>query len=147
MARCVKSLDRLEPQFLVTYGDSYLPFDYAGPLRDLLEHPEALGTMSVFANAGRWDASNTRIDGERVVRYEKDSADPSLDHIDYGATALSRDALQRLPTDTPVGLDALQTELAREGRLRAYRAHERFYEIGSEEGLRELELYLSRIKA
>ncbi len=139
-----RSLERLDPVFLVTYGDSYLPFDYAGPLRDLDEHPDALGTMSVFENRGRWDSSNTQIDGDRVLRYQKGSDDSALDHIDYGATALRRDAVMRLPADTAVGLDALQTELAQDGRLRAYPAHERFYEIGSEEGLRELELHLSR---
>src|SRR5262245_29639857 len=40
-----RALDRLEPEFLVTYGDSYLPFDYSGPLRDLRSHPGALGTL------------------------------------------------------------------------------------------------------
>ena len=139
-----RSLDRLEQAFLVTYGDSYLPFDYSAPLADLEQHPEALGTMSVFENRGRWDSSNTQIEGDRVLRYEKGSKDPALDHIDYGATALRREAVERLPADTAVGLDALQTDLARQGRLRAYAAHERFYEIGSEEGLRELGLYLSR---
>ena len=52
------ALDALDDDFLVTYGDSYLPFDYSAPLADLRAHPEALGTMSVFPNAGRWDASN-----------------------------------------------------------------------------------------
>ncbi|MEO8902487.1 MAG: NTP transferase domain-containing protein, partial [Polyangiaceae bacterium] len=33
----------LEESFLVTYGDSYLPFDYAAPLRDLDSHEAALG--------------------------------------------------------------------------------------------------------
>lgn len=139
-----KSLERLDPAFLVTYGDSYLPFDYAGPLRDLEEHPNALGTMSVYENNGRWDASNTQVEGDHVVRYEKGSDDPALRYIDYGATALRRDAVEGLPADTPIGLDALQSELSRKGRLRAFPAHERFYEIGSGEGLRELELYLSR---
>src|SRR6185503_8659950 len=45
------ALDALDDDFLVTYGDSYLPFDYSGPLNDLRAHPEALGTMSVFPNS------------------------------------------------------------------------------------------------
>ena len=59
------------PTFLVTYGDTYLPFDYAAPLRDLRAHPEALGTMAVFRNDDRCDRSNTAVAGELVVRYEK----------------------------------------------------------------------------
>lgn len=137
-----RALDKLDETFLVTYGDSYLPFDYAAPLRDLDAHPEALGTMSVFKNEGRWDASNTAVEGERVVRYEKGASDPALDDIDYGATALRRSVIEELSPGEARGLDVIQARLAREGRLRAYRARERFYEIGSEEGLRELEQYL-----
>jgi N-acetyl-alpha-D-muramate 1-phosphate uridylyltransferase len=133
----------LEPAFLVTYGDSYLPFDYSAPLRDLEAHPDALGTMSVFKNDDRWDQSNTEVEGERVHRYEKGSNDPALDYIDYGATALRRDVIEALPgvddeRGYPMGLDVLQAKLAAQGRLRAYAARERFYEIGSEAGLSDL---------
>src|SRR5262249_2464760 len=70
----------LGPTFLVTYGDSYLPFDYAAPLRILEMHDDADGVMSVYRNEGRWDTSNTdvRFDtaGEPwVSRYEKRAAD------------------------------------------------------------------------
>lgn len=133
------ALDALEPEFLVTYGDSYLPFDYAAPLLDLRAHLDALGTMAVFRNDGRWDRSNTAVEGDRVVRYEKGASDPTLDHIDYGATALRREVVAELPAATPYGLDRVQRELAGAGRLRAYRAATRFYEIGSAAGLSELE--------
>jgi N-acetyl-alpha-D-muramate 1-phosphate uridylyltransferase len=139
-----RALDLLEPTFLVTYGDSYLPFDYSAPLRDLDAHPEALGTMSVFENRGQWDASNTRVEGELVTSYEKGTTDPSVQFIDYGAIALRRELVARLPPDEPVGLDGMQRDLAREGRLRAFVARERFYEIGSEAGLRQLELRLAQ---
>jgi NDP-sugar pyrophosphorylase family protein len=134
-----KGLELLEPTFLVTYGDSYLPFDYSAPLRDLVAHPEANGTMSVFHNSGKWDASNTAIAGDRVVRYEKGSTDPALDHIDYGATALRREVVAALPPGQTHGLDEVQSRLVRHGQLRALLAHERFFEIGSAEGLAALE--------
>jgi len=138
------ALPQLEETFLVTYGDSYLPFDYAAPLCDLRAHSEALGTLAVYPNHGQWDASNTAILAEQVARYEKGSRDPALDHIDYGAMALHRDVIASLPSETLAGLDAVQAELARTARLRAYVAPERFYEIGSEAGLVELERYLAR---
>ncbi len=137
-----RALPLLGPEFVATYGDSYLPFDYAAPLADLRANPGALGTMAVFENAGRFDASNTEVSGERVVRYEKGTLDPLLSFIDYGATALRASAVAALP-DGPSGLDALQAELAREGRLRAFVARERFFEIGSEAGLRDLESHLA----
>lgn len=138
------ALDALDDEFLVTYGDSYLPFDYAAPLVDLGAHPEALGTMSVFPNAGRWDASNVEVRGESVVRYEKGSNDPTLDHIDYGAIALRRSVIARIPTGNALGLHEVQADLARRGALRAYVAPKRFYEIGSHAGLAELDELLSK---
>lgn len=138
-----RALHLLAPRFLVTYGDSYLPFDYGAPLRDLEAHPEALGTMSVFYNAGEWDQSNTEVRGELVARYEKGSTDPALGYIDYGAIALARDVIAEREPDTVFGLDLVQTELSRLGKLRAYVANERFYEVGSELGISDLEAKLS----
>lgn len=139
-----RALERLEPEFLVTYGDSYLPFDYTAPLRDLQGHEDAHATLAVHPNPGRWDASNTQIAGDRVLRYEKGTRDPALDHIDYGAMALRRDVIAGLRPNQELGLDQVQHDLAAKGRLRAFVATERFYEIGSEPGIAELERYLSR---
>ncbi len=136
------ALPLLEPIFVVTYGDSYLPFDYAGPLRMLAAGDDADGVMSVFRNDGKWDASNVLTDGVWVLRYEKGTRDPQLDCIDYGATALRRDVVARLPEGKSLGLEVVQTDLADRGRLRAYVAHERFYEVGSPAGLAELDRYL-----
>jgi len=131
----------LDDCFLLTYGDSYLPFDYAGPLRDLLAHDDALATMAVFANAGRFDRSNVAVEGERVAVYNKNAAAGEYDYIDYGAVALKRSALSQLPAGRS-DLSRLQTDLARDGVMRAYLAPERFYEIGSEAGIADLERYL-----
>lgn len=144
-----RAVDLLEPSFLVTYGDSFLPFDYAAPLRELRAFADADGVMAVFKNEGRWDTSNTSIrrDAEGnlwVSRYEKyrpelAKGDEAPDYIDYGAMALRRDVIEKIPADTAFGLDGIQMELASSGRLRAHLAKDRFYEIGSEAGLAELE--------
>lgn len=138
-----RALPLLAQSFLVTYGDSYLPFDYSAPLRDLDLHPEARGTMSVFGNRGEWDQSNSEVRGESVVRYEKGSRDPALGYIDYGAIALRRKVIAERAEGVRFGLDQVQTELAAAGTLRAYTARERFYEIGSELGIRDLEALLA----
>lgn len=140
------AIDMLAPTLLVTYGDSWLPFDYAAPLRALDADTAGTcdGVMSVFENSGKWDPSNVVTDGAWVVRYEKGTGDPAFDHIDYGALALRRDALATLPLGEVRGLDALQRDLAARKRLRAHVAHDRFFEIGSPEGLAALETELSR---
>jgi N-acetyl-alpha-D-muramate 1-phosphate uridylyltransferase len=142
------ALPLLEPTFLVTYGDSYLPFDYAEPLRILGTHDDCDGVMAVYRNEGRWDASNVTTDGSWVLRYEKGvKGDPTLDHIDYGATALRRAQIGDLPPGEAHGLDALQGRLAARKGLRACVARERFFEIGSPEGLAELDRHLRQTYA
>jgi NDP-sugar pyrophosphorylase family protein len=135
----------LAPTFLVTYGDSYLPFDYAEPLRVLDASDDCRGVMSIFANHGAWDESNTEPDatGAWVARYEKRRPDLKFSHIDYGAIALRRDVIAALPAATPCGLDAIQSELARAKLLRAVEARDRFFEIGSPEGLETLDRWLA----
>jgi MurNAc alpha-1-phosphate uridylyltransferase len=142
------ALPLLAPTFLVTYGDSYLPFDYAAPLRLLDEHDDCDGVMAVFHNKGQWDTSNVILSTTDlfVARYEKGNPDPAFDHIDYGATAVRRSVIAALETGegNPAGFDAVQRDLANRKRLRAYVARERFFEIGSPAGLAALEKHLGR---
>jgi MurNAc alpha-1-phosphate uridylyltransferase len=134
------ALHLLAPIFLVTYGDSYLPFDYAEPLRILQTHDDCDGVMAVYKNDGKWDASNVVTDGVWVIHYDKSrSAESAFDHIDYGATALRRGVIEALASGEPHGLDIVGRDLARRKRLRACVARDRFFEIGSPEGLAELD--------
>lgn len=134
---------RLESELVVTYGDSYLPFDYAAPLADLRAHPEALATMSVYRNRNELAPSNVALDGDWVTRYDKTTRDPSFDCIDYGAIALRRSALTEIADGAVWGIEALFRKLARARQLRALVVSERFYEVGSHEGKRELEQRLA----
>jgi NDP-sugar pyrophosphorylase family protein len=142
------ALPLLADEFLVTYGDSYLPFDYGDPLRILGSHRDCDGVMAIFKNEGKWDVSNVKTDGTWVLRYEKGggAADAAFDYIDYGATALRRQVIADLApakaNGAPRGLDALQRDLSARKRLRACVARARFFEIGSPEGLAELDGYL-----
>jgi MurNAc alpha-1-phosphate uridylyltransferase len=138
-----RAFARLEDELVLTYGDSYLPFDYAAPLHDLRAHPEAVATMSVYRNRGAFGQSNVALAGDWVAKYEKGSTDPELDCIDYGAIALRRSALEGIEEGAVWGIEALFRKLARKRQLRAFVAPERFYEIGSPEGRRDLERHLA----
>jgi NDP-sugar pyrophosphorylase family protein len=137
----------LDDAFLVTYGDSYLLCDGAEPLATLLGRPEADAVMSVLENHGRFDRSNVRMDGERVAAYRKGATDPAFDHVDYGAIAFRRHVLGEIPAGVTVGLDVLLSSLGASGRLFGLRVTRRFFEIGSPEGLAELERHLREGRA
>ena len=135
------ALAELDDAFLVTYGDSFLPFDYAAPLHDLRSHPEAEATMTVMHNDDRWDSSNVSVVGDEVAAYRKGINDDAFDHIDYGAIAMRRSVVSRMPRG-PSDLAETLTAIAQQGTMRALAVEQRFFEIGSEAGLADLEAYL-----
>lgn len=145
------ALPLLDETFLITYGDSYLTFDYASPLAVLdadVQH-ECDAVMSVFHNRGAFDASNVKLRRDAkgapwVAAYEKKSPDPAFDHIDYGAFSLRKSVVAAYPPGTNWGLESVQSTLSAAGRIRAVVSPERFYEIGTPAGLADLENYLAK---
>lgn len=121
----------LQDDFLITWGDSYVPVDHRAVFR---EHRKARGrkaTMVVFENRGAWDSSNAEVAGGRVIRYEKGSRDARLAWIDAGVSVLNRTVLEEVPASEPAALDGVVARLAAAGELGAYEASDRFYEVGS----------------
>jgi NDP-sugar pyrophosphorylase family protein len=103
--------------------------------------------MTVFANHGKWDGSNVVYADGLVRRYEKglDPTPPEMQWIDYGLSVFTRDLIDaRVPRGRPSDLAPLCTSMATAGELAGYVAGERFYEIGSPQGLREVEVLLRR---
>lgn len=141
----VNALPLLGRQFLILYGDSYLPIDYAA-MADAFLSQSRPAMMSVMRNEGQWDASNVRVEadpcdgGEVVTLYSKATQPGEADCIDYGLTALKREVLERWrEAQLPMDLAAVYEQLAQDGQMAAYMVTQRFYEIGKPEGLRELE--------
>ena len=125
--------------FLVLYGDSYLDCDYAGACEAFLRSgKDAL--MTVFRNQGQWDASNVLFEAGRIVRYSKTERSAAMAHIDYGLGAMRTAALESVvPAGSACDLATLYGEMLKRGELAAYEVSERFYEVGSFDGIRELE--------
>lgn len=135
----------LDERFLVLYGDSWLQVDPA----EVFAAAAGSGLpalMTVFENNGLFDASNVEYADGRVIRYEKglDPTPPEMRWIDYGLSALTRDLVAaQVPEGVVADLSTLCHELARDGELAGFLVTDRFYEIGSPEGLTELEELLT----
>jgi NDP-sugar pyrophosphorylase family protein len=137
-----KALPLLGSPFFVLYGDSYLTCDYRAVARQFESVPGAEGLMTAFRNEGLWGASNLRFEGGRILKYDKADRDPAMRHIDYGLNILTREAFAGFPETAAFDLSAVFQRLLARGRLAACEVTERFYEIGSHEGLADLEAYL-----
>ena len=136
-----KALPLLGERFFVLYGDSYLPIDYAAPARAFMGSGK-LGLMTVFQNEGRWDTSNVCFEDEIIRSYDKEQRTPAMKHIDYGLGLFRAEALVSKPEGKAFDLADLYRELIAKNELAGYEVAERFYEIGSAEGLAELDALL-----
>ena len=130
----------LPKRFLVLYGDTFLRIDYQAAVRAWHESG-CLGLMTVLRNEDRWDRSNAVYENDRVTAYDKTRQDRRMRWIDYGLGGLDLRTLDVIPP-TERDLPSLYGRLAQLGELCGYEAHERFYEIGTPEGLSETEAFL-----
>jgi NDP-sugar pyrophosphorylase family protein len=132
------ALPLLGQRFFVLYGDSYLPIDYRSVARAFLESGKP-ALMTVFKNEGRWDTSNVCFEQGEIRLYDKVSRTPRMHHIDYGLGILSAGVLNEWPATEPFDLVSLYQQLIAKNHLAGYEVTQRFYEIGSPEGLAELD--------
>jgi len=147
-----KAARGIDGPFFVLYGDSYLDVDYA-KIEEAFRRSGAAykGLMTVYRNEGRWDSSNVVFEGGGIVRYSKKDRRGDMKYIDYGLGILSARALDefgrgcsQIEQDCSNGSPAFDLadvyeKLAEQRLLLGYEVFERFYEIGSTEGLKEFE--------
>jgi len=131
-----RALPLLGEAFFVIYGDSYLPCDYAAVQAAFVQSGMP-ALMTVHRNQGRWDRSNVRFHQGRMLRYDKQHPDPQMEHIDYGLGVFRAQVFEALPPDQPCDLADVYSRLQAAGQLAGYEVEQRFYEIGSFEGLKE----------
>src|ERR1035441_4421082 len=136
-----RALPLLCDAFAAIYGDSYLPCDYRAALGAFTESGK-LGLMTVHRNEGQWDTSNVEFTGGRILAYDRANRPPAMRHIDYGLGAFQRVAFDEVPAGRPYDLAEVYQGLLRRGELAAWESPERFYEIGSVEGMGDLGEFL-----
>lgn len=136
-----RALPLLGQAFLVLYGDSYLDCDYAAVM-NAFESGGKLGLMTVYRNDDLWDRSNVLFRNGRIERYDKERRTPDMRHIDYGLGALRAEAMAAYPPDSKFDLAEVYSSLLEADQLAGFEVAQRFYEIGSLNGLRETEVYL-----
>lgn len=135
-----RALPLLGEEFLVTYGDSYLDVGYRSVV-DAFRASGADALMTVFRNADRWDASNVEFIDGRIVDYNKQPT-PRMTHIDFGLSVLKAKAFAGTAENEPFDLAVLYRRLVHEGNMAGFELFQRFYEIGSPAGWRELDALL-----
>ena len=137
----------LDDAFLVTYGDSFLAVDFGEVWRQFQARGRS-ALMTVFRNSGQWDRSNVIVEGDMVALYDKHyRVRPAEDFefIDYGLSALSRVVVERdVPAEGKADLADLFHSLSLRGELSAFEVTQRFFEIGSPQGLEDFRGWIAK---
>jgi NDP-sugar pyrophosphorylase family protein len=141
-----QTLPLLGDAFFVLYGDSYLPCDYAA-VQNAFEASGRTALMTVYHNRDQWDASNVEFRDGRIVVYNKKLRTPEMRHIDYGLGVFRASAFADIPSQGASDLAELYGRLQAEGQLAGFEVPQRFYEIGSFQGIEELSALLARQEA
>ena len=131
----------LRERFFVTYGDAYLRLDYRG-MMDALLGQEELALMSVYRNAGSFGRSDVVVKDGFVTAYDKSKSAPGMEWINFGVTALKREALASVESGRVCDEPTFYGGLVGRKQLRAFETAERFYEIGSEESLAGFSVFM-----
>lgn len=128
--------------YFTMYGDSYLFLDF-NRIISFIESQKRLALMTVYKNHDRYERSNTAIEGSMVKQYSKKEKTKDTVYIEYGANVFRKEVLSMVPANQYYSLDDLFPRLINMGELLAFEVKERFYEIGSPQGLKEFEQYVT----
>ena len=139
----LNALPKLGKVFGVTYGDSYLPINYRLVEQEFLKvNSNAL--MTVYRNENQFDVSNVEFLDGKLIDYQKGVINKNMNHIDYGMTFFRQEAFRPWIDQSTFDLSIVCHQLAKEGQLDGFEVFERFYEIGSVQGIEELSQHLGK---
>lgn len=166
-----KALPMLMDVFMIMYGDSYLNIDFK-LIAEGFEKEGKQGLMTVYRNENKWDKNNILFRNGQIVKYDKkdtcgvikkainmieediDCLSPNsvsglshksekkieMKHIDYGLSILRKDVFDKW--EGVFDLSGVFVDLIERGEMVGVEMFERFYEIGSVEGIMEFEKYV-----
>ena len=142
----LKQAERLlNDRFLMINGDTYLPIDYRNVERFFLDS-EKKSLMVVYHDKESKTRvkNNVELDEDlRVIKYEKEGSDSKLKYIDAGTSLFKRETISLIEEGRPVSLEKeVFPTLIRQREMIAYIADQRFYDIGTFDGLRAFETFL-----
>jgi len=135
----------LNDVFFTIYGDSYLFLDFS-IVMSYFESQNKLALMTAYKNYDQYDRSNTVVEGNLVKKFSKKERSRDMVYIEYGANLFRKQALEMIPVNQYYSLDDIFPQLIKVEELLVFEVKERFYEIGSPQGLEEFTEYIQGVR-
>jgi len=130
---------KLQGQFLLLNGDTYLDINYAG-LIEFFQWKDKIGVLTVYPNQERIAANNVRLGPTRLILDYSNQKNSLMDCVDAGAAVFKKELTRLIEPSKTVSLqEEIFTKLIAQKELASYPAEKRFYDIGTLKGLKLLE--------
>jgi NDP-sugar pyrophosphorylase family protein len=130
--------------FFVIYGDSFLPHLNYNNIEKDFYNSKKYGLLTIYKNENKFDNSNILYSesNKKITDYKKESKNKEFKYIDYGVSVFSQDAFEYVKNLDYFELGFLHKKLIQDDQLHPYIVKERFYEIGSLNGIKDFTNYL-----
>lgn len=138
--------NKLETEFLLINGDSYLDMDYEGLVKSFRKSGLD-AVMSIYDNSRNTNViNNVGVDRDGfVVKYKKADPDAKLSHVDAGVIAFKKEVTRLIPSGKVCSLEnEIYQKLIDKKQFGSYVTQTRFYDIGTPERLKEFEGMVGR---
>ncbi|OGT48953.1 MAG: nucleotidyl transferase [Gammaproteobacteria bacterium RIFCSPHIGHO2_12_FULL_39_24] len=127
--------------FFVMYGDSYLDCDFAAVQKKYVTSKK-LSLMTIYHNRDQGDKSNIVYQNNEISVYDKLNKTDDMHYIDYGLGIFNQKAFDLKKKEKKFDLAQLYQALLSRNELASYEVENRFYEIGSAEGIEAFSRYI-----
>jgi len=127
-------------KFYLTYGDSYLPANFSN-FRQIFNMSQQESFICLNENQGGRLQNNILMNNNKVKKYSK-LLEFNYNYIDYGLAGLNMSTLDLGKFSKTCDLEVILNEIINLDLLVGIPFDEPFFEIGSLEGIKELETKL-----
>lgn len=134
--------DKLEEECMILNGDTFLPIDYI-ELIEYFHQSDKTGVITVYDNSEGIVPNNIAVgEANRITGYSKKNS-RGMTHVDAGVMVFKKEVLNLIPEGQVCSLEEeIFNKLIKRGELIPFPTNQRFYDMGSYEGLETIGRFL-----
>ena len=125
---------------MVLYGDSYLPVNYK-LIEEAFLNSSKPALMTIYLNKNELDVSNVIYSDGVLKRYAKNESLPNMNYIDFGLSFFERKIFSGYSENETLDLSIICKDLSEKGLIAGLPVNNRFYEVGSFQGIQDFQKF------
>lgn len=138
--------DKLENEFMLLNGDTFLPIDYKKLINYFYEK-DKIGTITVYSDPDKIISNNISIDESNIILDYNKNDSTGMTYVDAGASVYKKEVLNYIPGSRECSLEKeVFPQLIKVKQLIAFPTTQMFYDMGTFEGLKKIENILKNGK-